>query len=264
MSIVRIKNHKADFLVMNKAPLRDDSRLTWKAKGILAYFLCLPDNWEINRKEVVKHAKDGETSLDKGIQELIDFGYCKMAQIRGEDGKFYGYEYEVFETPQIENEKFDPEQDLPETEKPDLVNRPLFNIDIIQYIKRHKKEVLSVLGVKEKKTVQKKSFNPNSPGGKLAKHFLNCIEKYNPYFIEQDMAKWEIAFNSMLFVMGLPEDEIKNIASYSQESEYWRAFITDPFKLKYKYNTLKAQLNRAEKTGRRVNSKNVFDQAKES
>ena len=56
--------------------------LSWKAKGILAYILSLPDDWNINLKEVMTHATDGEASFRSGWKELSDKGYVKRRPVR--------------------------------------------------------------------------------------------------------------------------------------------------------------------------------------
>ena len=83
---------------MNKHGL-ENPKLSWKAKGILAYLLSLPDDWQIYESELVKHAKDGRDSLKKGMQELINAGYIYRERIRNEKGQLKGYNYLVYEVP---------------------------------------------------------------------------------------------------------------------------------------------------------------------
>lgn len=84
--------------MMNKHGL-ENPKLSWKAKGILAYLLSLPDDWQIYESELVKHAKDGRDSLKKGMQELINAGYIYRERIRNEKGQLKGYNYLVYEVP---------------------------------------------------------------------------------------------------------------------------------------------------------------------
>jgi len=90
----RIENK---FTTIPNETLADD-RLSWKAKGLLAYLLSLPYDWEVYTNEVVTHSTDGEKSLTSGLNELMKFGYIERAKIRGEKGHYSGYEYSVYST----------------------------------------------------------------------------------------------------------------------------------------------------------------------
>lgn len=100
MSTFRVKKEKNPFVMIDKTSLKDE-RLSWKAKGLLAYLLSLPDDWKIYEAEITGHSTDGIKSTRSGIQELIKYGYIVRVQLRGEKGKFGGYEYEVYEKPTV-------------------------------------------------------------------------------------------------------------------------------------------------------------------
>lgn len=87
-----------DYTVIPNATL-GDCRLSWKAKGLLVYLLSLPANWEVHTNEVVKHATDGEKSLTSGLAELLEFKYVIRNELRGDKGKYEGYEYCVYSVP---------------------------------------------------------------------------------------------------------------------------------------------------------------------
>ncbi len=57
MGIIRVEKNR-NYSVINNTGLRDE-RLSWKAKGILAYILTLPDDWVFYREELATHAKMG-------------------------------------------------------------------------------------------------------------------------------------------------------------------------------------------------------------
>ena len=71
-----------------------DENLSYKAKGILAYLLSRPADWNIYENEIEKHSKDGIDSVRTGIKELIDNGYVVRQKSRVK-GMFDGYEYAV-------------------------------------------------------------------------------------------------------------------------------------------------------------------------
>ena len=91
------KDKNNPYVMLNKTFLNDET-ISWKAKGILAYLLSLPDDWKIYESEIVKHSSDGISATKAGIKELIDNGYIERKRLR-ESGRFSGYEYTVFEVP---------------------------------------------------------------------------------------------------------------------------------------------------------------------
>lgn len=91
------KNHP--FAIVDKFFINDE-RLSWKAKGLMVYFLSLPDDWKIYEVELSKHCGDGLRSTRSGIKELIDAGYI-IRQKKRSSGRFSGYEYTVYEHPTV-------------------------------------------------------------------------------------------------------------------------------------------------------------------
>lgn len=82
MSIFRVvKDKNNPYLIMHKHGLQDVN-LSWKAKGILAYLLSLPDDWQIYESEIQQHARDGKDSLAAGIRELIQNKYIRRTRMR--------------------------------------------------------------------------------------------------------------------------------------------------------------------------------------
>lgn len=73
--IVRVEKN-SNYTVLHKAALKD-TRLSWKAKGIIAYMLSMPDNWVFHMNELMKHSTDGEKSFRSGFNELKTHGYVK-------------------------------------------------------------------------------------------------------------------------------------------------------------------------------------------
>lgn len=114
---------------MNRTALNDD-RLSWKAKGIIAYMLSMPDDWTFYVEELIKHSKDGESSFRSGLKELKDLGYIKRFPVRNET-KIQSWETIVFEVPQVE--KQDVENLLVENqhvENQDVENQGLLSTDV--------------------------------------------------------------------------------------------------------------------------------------
>lgn len=100
MSILRVEKNK-NYTVMNRTAL-NDVRMSWKAKGIIAYMLSMPDDWTFYIEELVTHSTDGEASFRSGLKELKDHGYVKRFPIR-EMNKIISWETVIYEVPQLDN-----------------------------------------------------------------------------------------------------------------------------------------------------------------
>ncbi|WP_245890289.1 DnaD domain protein [Rummeliibacillus pycnus] len=86
-----------NYTVMNRTAL-NDTRLSWKAKGIMAYMLSMPDDWIFYFDELVKHSKDGKASFRAGFNELKECGYVERRPIR-EGQRIKEWETIVHEVP---------------------------------------------------------------------------------------------------------------------------------------------------------------------
>lgn len=126
MAVIRV--HKtADYTVMSNSHFREYG-LSFKAKGILSQMLSLPDNWDYSVVGMTKLATDGKDSVMSGLAELEEFGYLKRTRTFDEKGRFTGYDYDIFETPQTEKPYAEnPNTDNTNTEKPYAENPQQLN-----------------------------------------------------------------------------------------------------------------------------------------
>ena len=102
MGVIRVQKN-SNYVVMSKVGLHDD-RLSWKAKGLLAYMLSMPDNWTFYNEELMKHSPDGSSTFKAAMKELQECGYVVRRKKQDERGRFAGWETIVYEHP-IENEE---------------------------------------------------------------------------------------------------------------------------------------------------------------
>jgi len=77
---IRVEKNRDYTVIHNQFLKRED--LSWKAKGILAYILSLPNDWNINLKEIMKHATEGERAFRSGWKELKETGYVERKPVR--------------------------------------------------------------------------------------------------------------------------------------------------------------------------------------
>ena len=102
MGVIRIEKN-SNYVVMSKVGLHD-GRLSWKAKGLLAYMLSMPDDWTFYNEELMKHSPDGSSTFKAAMKELQEYGYVVRRKKQDERGRFAGWETIVYEHP-IENEE---------------------------------------------------------------------------------------------------------------------------------------------------------------
>lgn len=91
------KHHDRNYTVLDNAGLRDE-RLSWAARGILAYLYSLPDDWNISIANVAKAGPTGETIVRNAMTELATFGYLKREREPGTRGLMVTITY-VSDTP---------------------------------------------------------------------------------------------------------------------------------------------------------------------
>ncbi|MCD8238758.1 MAG: helix-turn-helix domain-containing protein [Clostridiales bacterium] len=76
-----------------------DKNLSFKAKGLLPFMLCVPDTWEFSVKGLAAMAKDGIDSITTSLKELENSGYIERHRSRNEKGQVMGTEYIIYEKP---------------------------------------------------------------------------------------------------------------------------------------------------------------------
>jgi len=95
---IRHKKEK-NFTIIDNSVFMDHS-LSMKAKGLLTQIYSLPENWDYSVKGLSTLFSDGRDAVNSALQELIDHGYIVRTQKVDDLGRFDGYEYDIYETPQ--------------------------------------------------------------------------------------------------------------------------------------------------------------------
>jgi hypothetical protein len=85
--IVRGPRPADNFAQIHNAALAD-GRLSFKARGILAYLLSRPPGWSTSAERLAKSGIDGERAVKSGLKELEEFGYLVRTRRHGPDGTF--------------------------------------------------------------------------------------------------------------------------------------------------------------------------------
>lgn len=101
MSVVRVVRDR-QYTVISNSPLQD-TRLSLKARGLLAYCFSLPPDWRYSIEGLVKSiGRDGRDAVRGALKELESCGYLKRRRLHDARGKFTDTEYVIFETPQAD------------------------------------------------------------------------------------------------------------------------------------------------------------------
>lgn len=116
MAIIRVTKKTENYSVISNVFL-NDKNLSFQCKGLLAYLLTKPNNWNINVKHLVTTSTDGRDTIYKSIDQLIKAGYIVREQGKS-NGKFKTFDYNVFELPMSPLPE-NPDAAVPDTGSPD-------------------------------------------------------------------------------------------------------------------------------------------------
>lgn len=95
---VRPETHYA---VIRNSVLRD-SRLSYRARGVLCALLSRPDNWTVRAEQLAAEAQEGRDAVRTALRELRDYGYIRLEKLRLDDGTLFT-EQVVYDEPFTED-----------------------------------------------------------------------------------------------------------------------------------------------------------------
>ena len=75
------------FTVLPNQALRDE-RLSWKARGLLAFLLSQTEGWRVSSATLAKQAPDGIHAIRAGLRELEDHGYLVRQKYQDHAGRW--------------------------------------------------------------------------------------------------------------------------------------------------------------------------------
>lgn len=126
--IIRVVRRERGFTSIDNRALTD-SRLSFKATGVLAYLLSMPDEWSPRREHLASVKTDGEAAIRTAFKELVDCGYLVRRTEKLPDGQLVTVS-EIHEVPVAENRPAvgakiaRPLAGKPPADKPPAENRP--------------------------------------------------------------------------------------------------------------------------------------------
>ena len=137
MSKILRKKRDNPYLTIDKTAL-NDKRLSWQAKGLHAYLMGLPDDWQIYVSDLAKRAKNGRDSVLGIMKELEKNGYLEASQGRNEKGSFKTKDFVVHEIPMViqytqslGNKESNPRPENPPADNPAAENASSENPELV-------------------------------------------------------------------------------------------------------------------------------------
>ncbi|MHA4848744.1 helix-turn-helix domain-containing protein [Rhodococcus sp. MSC1_016] len=115
---VRRGPRKADhFTILDNAALGDE-RLSFRARGVLAFILSKPADWRTSAESLARAAKEGRDAIRTALRELKDAGYIVYEKIQDPQTGHWSTISTVYELP-IDLDETDPQDPVaPRPEKP--------------------------------------------------------------------------------------------------------------------------------------------------
>jgi hypothetical protein len=125
MSIIRVVRRNR-YTAIDRRPI-NDSRLSFRARGVLVWLLDKPDDWQITRESLARETPEGEDAMRSVLKELRDCGYLVRQTVRNKEGRTVTESclYEV--PPKGGNHPVDHWVENRPVENRPVVNRPAVN-----------------------------------------------------------------------------------------------------------------------------------------
>jgi len=218
-----------------------DAELSWKAKGLLAFLISLPQDWEVSASHVKNKGKDGVDSVYAGINELCEAKYLWKRRRGGADAG--GWEYVVYDirTPE------DPFGEIPIGENPYSGKSPSTN-NVHSLNKERMEERKEVLEIKGTQELIPQQQSESERGLKFADWFRSTLSPTQK-LSRNWRVKWAKKFDDIIRLDNRTPEEIFAVCKWARNDEFWKANFMSPGKLREKkydvqyFDKFKAAMN---------------------
>lgn len=229
---IRRARRSTKFTMMSNHGLHNKN-LSFKAKGLLAYMLSLPDDWIFYQSELEERSTDGSSAIRSGLTELEEAGYLVKKRIRDEKGQLRGTDWIIRDEPvdpdeddECEEEEVEESADkqrkisLPECdeailgkpilENPIFDNGPLLSTNNTKYLNKLNTNNTKQRLYQDRSKVMY-SGGDSTERGEEAFDCYRCFEEngfgtLSPFILE-DLSKWFTDFKAK----STPEKEIDQL-----------------------------------------------------
>ena len=119
--VIRVRK-ETGFTILDNGIFKD-TKLSMKAKGLLATLLSLPEDWNFSTIGLAKLCNDGEGAVRSALKELEQNGYLNRESIR-ERGTIVDWKYTIYEERQPKDFTKKPEVSSPDVKNSHVPNPP--------------------------------------------------------------------------------------------------------------------------------------------
>lgn len=123
-NVIRIKKEQNFTVISND--IFKDTKLSMKAKGLLATMLSLPSDWDFSTLGLTTLSDDGESAVRSALKELERNGYLKRESVH-ENGVIVDWKYTIYEERQNEDFSKKDKQENLDGENHQVDNRAQLN-----------------------------------------------------------------------------------------------------------------------------------------
>lgn len=200
--------------------LLNDSKISFKAKGLYAYINSKPDNWDFSIDRMSDQTKEGRDSIRSGIKELEDAGWLQRTPARQKDGTFQGYDYFILDS--VKSSLIKPSSRNPTTE-----NTVTLSNKENSKKEESKKEVVSQ---HQQNPILEKLLEvlPEVDGLPHVPHIIKALEKRGE--------KWE---DYLMFIAINKKSRIHELIGWDQW--FWKDYISESYKPKDQQNIVSSK-----------------------
>ncbi len=235
--------HRERFTRIDNRTLEDE-RLSWGARGLLAYLLSRPDRWRIDRHQLASVARNGERAAWALLRELEQAGYLTRERGRGERGRLI-WTHVVHEVPSTSV------QEPHSGERPTSVQEPHSGATSDNAAKPQVGSSVQKTTVRKPPplvTTERETTEPTTES-RLCDLLADEIAR-NTGRRPKVGKRWLDAARLLLDRDKRTAEQVAYLIRWSQANEFWRANILSMPKLREKWDTLALQA-KAQHNGRR-------------
>lgn len=244
---------RGNFTTLSNATLCD-TRLSWEARGLLAYLLSKPDNWVVNVKHLVSESSAaGRDKVYSILKELETYGYLTQERSRDESGHWAEMERVVHEMP-VDNSSTAYGFAVYGT----AVSGSAVSGKGGDIVNNEVKQVLNVPSTEQEYSSSALVATPQSDVPNLSSAFTSSPYKDEAYglctlLVELMSAngvkcpktahskRWLEAMDQIMRIDGHDPLEVERVLRWSQASPFWHSNILSPQKFREKFPTLQVQ-----------------------
>ena len=255
--IIRVLRHERCYTVVDN-DLVNNSRLSFRARGVLLWLLSKPDGWTVNQSAIARMGLETPNAIKRVFVELHAAGHLEQVPIPGKGGRgVHGSELVVHERP-IEKPQVGVSGEVPDVSE----NRPVTNVTGQETSPLVSTDSLARTDLEAVKTERRSSptKRPGSPGDGLTTGLCNRLADAiiangcKPPVVSKE---WLVDMDRLLRLDKRDPQEVADVIDWCQQSGFWRGNIHSPFKLRKQFDTLRLQRLEDLRPNRRTRSNGV-------